>query len=132
MWIDHRSVRKPDEPPPQPVAPPSDDLGRGPDGRSRRLATCVAGPRQPPPRLRRRLHQKISFAKKMRSRREIGDLMLETSSVGYKTEDDTAASFEGMDIPSVDYLMDCPLSKFIHLAANDCGFTGSRRDLVTG
>ena len=28
--------------------------------------------------------------------------------------------------------MDCPLTRFITLAANECGFAGSRNDLVTG
>ena len=47
MWVDHRTVRPPDIPPPPPVMPPGDALGRGPDGRSRRLA-CVNGPKQLP------------------------------------------------------------------------------------
>ncbi|KAL7524630.1 hypothetical protein ACHAXR_003040, partial [Thalassiosira sp. AJA248-18] len=27
--------------------------------------------------------------------------------------------------------MSCPLSKYIHFAANDCGYSGSRLELVT-
>ena len=32
---------------------------------------------------------------------------------------------------TVEDIMDCPLSKFIHFAANDCGYSGSRLELVT-
>ena len=131
MWIDHRSTREPDVPPQPPVTPPSDALGRGPDGRSRRLA-CATGPRQVPQHVRRALRDRLSFAQRMRSRRTLGDLLLETSRVSYRRDNGSKASFHGMDVPSVEYLMDCPLSNFIHLAAKDCGYSGSRKDIVTG
>jgi len=35
-----------------------------------------------------------------------------------------------IEVPTVEALMACPLSKFIHFAANDCGYTGSRYDLI--
>ena len=34
------------------------------------------------------------------------------------------------DLPTVDDIMKCPLSKFIYFAANDCGYTGTRKELV--
>ena len=34
------------------------------------------------------------------------------------------------EVPSVEALMACPLSRFIDLAANKCGYSGSRRDLI--
>lgn len=36
----------------------------------------------------------------------------------------------GMKMPTVDELMDSPLSKFIHFASNDCGYSGSVREPV--
>jgi len=33
-------------------------------------------------------------------------------------------------IPTVVELMDSPLAKFIHLAANDCGYNGSTQELI--
>jgi hypothetical protein len=35
-----------------------------------------------------------------------------------------------IEVPSIEALMACPLSKFIHFAANDCGYTGSRYELI--
>jgi hypothetical protein len=35
-----------------------------------------------------------------------------------------------MDIPSVEVLLASPLAKFIHLAANNCGYSGSKRELI--
>jgi hypothetical protein len=35
-----------------------------------------------------------------------------------------------MDIPTVEALMTCPLSKYIHFAANDCGYKGTRYELI--
>ena len=34
------------------------------------------------------------------------------------------------DLPSIEDIMNCPLSKFIHFAANDCGYHGSKKDLI--
>ena len=34
------------------------------------------------------------------------------------------------DLPSIEDIMNCPLSKVIHFAVNDCGYCGSRRDLI--
>jgi hypothetical protein len=35
-----------------------------------------------------------------------------------------------IEVPTVEALMACPLSKFIHFAANNCGYKGSRYDLI--
>ena len=35
-----------------------------------------------------------------------------------------------VEVPSVEALMACPISKFIHFAANDCGYSGTRHDLI--
>eukprot|EP00956_Cyclotella_meneghiniana_P016588 scaffold26237_cov49-Cyclotella_meneghiniana.AAC.1 len=35
-----------------------------------------------------------------------------------------------IEVPTIEALMACPLSKFIHFAANDCGYSGSRYDLI--
>eukprot|EP00956_Cyclotella_meneghiniana_P033325 scaffold95021_cov33-Cyclotella_meneghiniana.AAC.1 len=35
-----------------------------------------------------------------------------------------------VEVPTVEALMACPLSKFIHFAANDCGYKGSRYDFI--
>ncbi len=35
-----------------------------------------------------------------------------------------------IEIPTVNSLMACPLSKFIHFAANDCGYKGTRYGLI--
>ena len=48
-------------------------------------------------------------------RREIGDMLLNNMV---------------MDVPTVDELLASPLAKFIHLAANDCGYNGTVRELI--
>ena len=35
-----------------------------------------------------------------------------------------------VEVPSVESLMASPLSRFIQFAANDCGWSGSRHDLI--
>jgi hypothetical protein len=35
-----------------------------------------------------------------------------------------------MDVSTVEALMACPLSRFIHFAANDCGYKGTRYELI--
>ena len=35
-----------------------------------------------------------------------------------------------VEVPLVEALMACPISKFIHFAANDCGYNGTRYDLI--
>ena len=35
-----------------------------------------------------------------------------------------------IEVHTVEALMACPLSKYIHFAANDCGYRGSRYELI--
>ena len=35
-----------------------------------------------------------------------------------------------VDVPSVESLMASPLTSFIHFAANDCGYGGTRHELI--
>ena len=78
------------------------------------------------------LREKIKYKNQMRSRRRVGDAMLESSTVEYRKEDGSMSNFDDMEVLSVKYLKECPLTNFIHLAANECGFAGSREDLITG
>jgi hypothetical protein len=36
-----------------------------------------------------------------------------------------------LEVPSVEALMACPLSKYIHFTANDCGYKGLRYEFIT-
>ena len=45
-------------------------------------------------------------------------------------ETDTLLLHSELEVPSVEALMACPLSKYIHFAANDCGYKGSRYELI--
>ena len=100
------------------------DLGRSEDGKSRRLRgryLCSLGARQIPPAVRRGLHlQRISrkreqYRKRIKRQREQADALLMRSE---------------FDVPTVEALMACPLSRFIHFAANDCGYRGTRHGQV--
>ncbi|EJK76700.1 hypothetical protein THAOC_01524 [Thalassiosira oceanica] len=63
----------------------------------------------------------------MRSRREIGDNMLSFSKTEYRSGRDTE-TVDDVDVPSVDYIMNCPLSRFIHFAANEAKSEASKGD----
>ena len=67
----------------------------------------------------------------MAKRRFKGDAMLRAQSLShtfcYVNDPKSTASD---DLPSIENIMNCLLSKFIHFAANDCGYRGSRRDLI--
>ena len=45
-------------------------------------------------------------------------------------ESDALLLHSKLEVPSVEALMACPLSKYIHFAANDCGYKGSRYELI--
>jgi hypothetical protein len=100
------------------------ELGRSADGKSRRLRNkylCSIGEKQMPPGVHQALlSRKISrkrgeYQKRMAKRQEQADaLMLQSE----------------MEIPTVEALMVCPLSRFIHFAANECGYKGTRYKLV--
>ena len=79
-------------------------LGRGSDGRSQRLA-CVNGSRQIPPRVRRALREKLKYKQRMRMCRQVGDKMLDSSTVEYRKPDGSKGKFDDMEVPSVEYLM---------------------------
>ena len=73
------------------------------------------GAKQIPVPVRRASRKKTKYRQKMARRREEGDRMLNVSE---------------LDLPTVEDIMNCPLSKFIHFAANDCGYTGTSKDLI--
>ena len=112
--------RLPEEAPTSPEEADS-PLGRSADGKSRRLRKLHEVSVQVPPGVRRLLHlRRISrkrgeYRKRMAKRRQRADeLMLQAE----------------IEVPSIEALMACPLSKFIHFAANDCGYTGTRYELI--
>ena len=139
LWTDHPSVQG-DEPAQveteessasEEVKPTEEALGRGPDGRSRRdrgdrpnykdslrpsSYKCHLGEKQIPPGVRRLSTKKLRYRKRMALRRREGDDMLLRA--------------EGEQVPSVETLMASPLSNFIHFAANDCGYSGTRLELI--
>jgi hypothetical protein len=107
-----------------PVADSNPDLGRSADGKSRRIRgryLCSLGDKQVPPGVRQALLQRrISrkrgeYRKRMEKRRKQADAMMLQSEMG---------------VPTVEALMACPLSRFIHFAANDCGYKGTRYELI--
>ena len=59
--------------------------------------------------------KRVRYRKRMSMRRQLGDEMLMRAEV---------------DVPSVESLMASPLAKFIHFAANDCGYSGTRHELI--
>ena len=130
-WRDHpiNSKDDPELPTFDPIDSPTkspeeanSELGRSADGKSRRLRNMVSlGDRQVPPEvrhafyLRKASHKRVSYKKRIVDRRRKADaLMLQAE----------------IEVPTVESLMACPLSKFIHFAANDCGYTGSRYELI--
>ena len=112
--------------------------GRDSEGRSHRLknkprARYNSTPceKQIPVAVRQASRKKVKYRQQMAKRRFEGDAMLRAQSLSQ------ALSFSGRakqnvpdDMPSIEDIMNCPLSKFIHFAANDCGYSGSRRDLI--
>ena len=117
----------PDRKPPDPSSASEeadDGLGRSVDGKSRRLRHqyfCSLGTKQMPPGVRRGLNQqrvsrkRSEYRKRLKRKREQADALM------------MQAEF---DVPTVEALMACPLSRFIHFAANDCGYKGTRYDLI--
>jgi len=82
---------------------------------------CSVGEKQVPPAVWRELnHHRITrkhgeYKQRMARRHQQADaLMLQSE----------------MEIPLVEALMACPLSKFIHFAANDCGYRGTCFELI--
>lgn len=99
-------------------------LGRSADGKSRRLKQqygCSLGEKQIPPPVVRALHQRrisrkrSEYRKRKEKKRKAADALMLSAEI---------------EVPTVESLMACPISKFIHFAANDCGYKGSRYDLI--
>ena len=126
-------VEEPAEPPPTPEEAPEEapekvdyGLGRGSDGRIRRSRNipnykegrCAGlfARMAVPPGIRRLSAKQICYRKRLAARRQVGDKML--------------AGAEMEEVPTVETLMASPLSKFIHFAANDCGYAGTRFELI--
>jgi len=103
------------------------NLGRNRSGRSKRITAAALA--RAPTKVQSALRAKIKYKQSMRSRREIGDNMLSFAKTEYRSGRDTV-TVDDVDVPSVDYIMNCPLSRFIHFAANECGYAGTREDLV--
>ena len=134
LWTDHPAQQTDAEPAPTaptPIKSPEEAtspeevtspgiLGKGLDGRSRRKRDrpnykCYSGDRQIPPGVRWLSVKRVCYRKIMSMRRQWGDEMLMRAEI---------------DVPSVESLMASPLSKFIHFAANDCGYSGPRYELI--
>lgn len=60
--------------------------------------------------------KRIRYRKRLAARRQVGDEMLERA--------------EMEEVPTVETLMASPLSKFIHFAANNCGYAGTRMEVI--
>ena len=73
------------------------------------------GDKQIPPGVRRISPKHRKHKQRMSERRQMGDEMMLRAEV---------------DVPSVESLMASPLSRFIHFAANDCGYGGTRHELI--
>ena len=39
-------------------------------------------------------------------------------------------AMDNNEVPTVEQLLACPISRFIQFAANDCGYEGSRKELI--
>ena len=72
-----------------------------------------------PPKACRLSRKKLKHRQRMAKRREIGDSMLNAMHFGTESKNIT-----------VDELMNSHLAKFIELAANDCGYAGSTKELI--
>ena len=69
------------------------------------------------PQMNRLSRKKKSYRKRMNYQREVGDHMLSSMHLG-------------TEVPTVEDIMNSPLSRFIKFAANDCGYKGSTRELI--
>eukprot|EP00804_Cyclotella_cryptica_P007127 CCRYP_020034-RB/>CCRYP_020034-RB protein AED:0.46 eAED:-0.11 QI:0/0/0/1/0/0/2/0/484 len=98
------------------------ELGRSADGKSHRLRNLVSlGDKQLPPAVRHSFYLRKTSRKPISYRKRIADRRCKADALMLQAE---------IKVPSIEALMACPLSKFIHFAANDCGYTGSRYDLI--
>ena len=110
--------------PATPVPPELPDrFGHGSYGKSwilRKKGTyyCSNGSQQVPSGIKEPFlcKKKLKHRQRMAKRRNEGDQML--------------LSMEDKEIPTVEQLLACPLSRFIHFVANNCGYAGSRTELI--
>jgi hypothetical protein len=122
MWADHPARQLEFDEEVNRSTPPEEALGRSADGKSRRLRNAHSSlylASQMPPGVRHavnslRIDRKARKKKAAQCLKDADSLMLQAE----------------LDVPSVEALMACPLSKFIHLTANDCGYQGSRYELI--
>ena len=75
-----------------------------------------------PPKACRLSRKKMKARQRRRIKREIGDAMLNAMHFGDDIKDEKPVTVES--------ILNSPLSKFIHLAANDCGYRGSEKELI--
>eukprot|EP00956_Cyclotella_meneghiniana_P015936 scaffold24808_cov102-Cyclotella_meneghiniana.AAC.1 len=100
----------------------NNDLGRSADGKSRRLRHLVSmGTKQIPDRVRRAMNMRRIAPKREKYKQRVAKRRRKADELMLQSE---------IEVPTVEALMACPLSKFIHFAANDCGYSGSRYDLI--
>ena len=97
-----------------------EDLGCSADGKSRRLRAnyfCCMGSKQVPPAIHcglhlcRISHKRSQYRKRLKQKREEADALMMQSE---------------FDVPTVESLMACPISRFIHFAANECDYNGTQ------
>jgi hypothetical protein len=83
--------------------------------------TSLWGEKQVPPAVRRGLHLQRISPKRKEYKKRIAKKC--------RQADELMLSVE-IEVTTVEALMACPLSRFIHFAANNCGYSGSRYDLI--
>lgn len=106
------------------VDPPEEALGRSQDGKSRRLRDrylCSLGSKQMPPSVRRGLHLRRISRKRGEYRKRLQRQRAEADAMMLQCE---------LEVPTVEALMACPISRFIHFTANECGYRGTRYELI--
>lgn len=89
---------------------------RDSNGRLRRTQyACTLGPKQVPPMAARLSRRKLKGRQRRQRQRELGDMAL---------------NHMQLDVLSIEDLLNSPLSRFLTLAAADCGYSGTGRDLI--
>jgi hypothetical protein len=78
---------------------------------------------KPPPIASRLSRKKLKYRQRLARRKEIGDMMLQMQSFG-----DTQNSEDG--VPTVEEILNSPIAKFIHFAAQESGYEGGVKDLI--
>ena len=76
---------------------------------------CTLGTKSVPPLASRMSRKKMKRRQHMARCKEVGEIALNAME---------------MNVPTVAELINSPLPKFIHLAANNCGYCGSKKELI--